>query len=487
MSVELTHLSVAQLQAKLYAKEVTARQLVEAYRASIAKDNARLNVYLETFDDADEIADTLQKKIDAGERLPLLGVPYAMKDNILIEGKKASAASKALEGYVAPYSATVSEKLAAAGAICLGRVNMDEFAMGGSTENSAFGPTRNPRDDSRVPGGTSGGSAAAVAADMAAFAIGSDTGGSIRQPSAFCGVVGLKPTYGAVSRHGLIAMTSSFDVIGPIGRTVDDVALVFDVIAGKDPMDGTTADAADAARKTGIEAKPQKRRIGVPRAFVSQGLDEDIKANFEASVEALAAAGYEIVDVTMGNLLYSLAAYYVIMPAEVSSNMARFDGIRFGAHKDGANLLEDYVKTRGETLGAEVRRRIILGTYVLSSGYYDAYYAKAIAIRQAIRKDFTDALAECDAIAMPVSPVAAFEIGERSHDPLQMYLADIFTVSANLAGVPAISIPCGTVSRTNKAGTKADLPLGLQLLGAPFGEQTLFDIGRAFEKIKGNG
>lgn len=487
MREELTKLSIAELQEKLYSKQVTARQLVEAYRAVIAKDNANLNVYLETFDDADEIADLLQKKIDAGEQLPLLGIPFAMKDNILIEGKRCGAASKALDGYVAPYSATVSEKLAAAGAICLGRVNMDEFAMGGSTEHSAFGVTKNPHDDSRVSGGSSGGSAAAVAANMAAFAIGSDTGGSVRQPSSFCGVVGLKPTYGSVSRHGLIAMTSSLDVIGPIGRTVSDVEQVFNVIKGKDPMDATTESSVTRFDSMWRGSASGTKRIGVPRAFISQGLDEDVKANFDASVQKLADAGYEIIDVSMPNLLYSLSMYYIIMPAEVSSNMARFDGIRFGGHKDGPNLLEDYMKTRGELLGAEVRRRIILGTYVLSSGYYDAYYGKARAIRENIKKDFAEALKTCDAIVMPTSPVPAFEIGERSHDPLQMYLADIFTVSANLAGVPAMSVPSGTVSRTNKIGKQANLPVSIQILGAPFSEQTLFDIGRAFEKIDRNG
>jgi aspartyl-tRNA(Asn)/glutamyl-tRNA(Gln) amidotransferase subunit A len=477
--MDISSLTITELSSKLAAGELKVADVVAAYRANIAARNAELNVYLEEFA-TDAAVAAAQARIDAGERGSLLGIPFAIKDNILIEGQRSSASSRALEGYVAPYSSTAAAKIIAAGAICLGRVNMDEFAMGGSTENSAFGVTRNPVAPSRVSGGSSGGSAAAVAANMACFALGSDTGGSIRQPASFCGAVGLKPTYGAVSRHGLIAMSSSLDVIGPITRTVEDANIVLDVLAGVDAMDATTA-------AFSTEVLPRTKRIGVPRSLLSKGVDADVLANFEASLAHLAQAGYEIVDVNLDKLSYSLAAYYVIMPAEVSSNMARFDGLRFGEKVEGATLLGDYLATRGQLLGAEVRRRIILGTYVLSSGYYDAYYGKARALRDAIRSDVLKVLDTCDVIATPTSPVPAFEVGEKSGDPLSMYLADIFTVGANLVGAPAISIPSGTTPRTDSKGVSAELPLGLHLMARPFGEQVLFDIGQAFETMKADG
>ena len=483
--MDLTTLSIKELSQKLRARECTVADLVAAYRANIAARNAELNIFLEEFD-IDAAVAAAQARIDAGEEGELIGIPFAIKDNILIEGRRSSAASKALEGYVAPYSATAAKRVLDAGAICLGRVNMDEFAMGGSTENSAFGVTRNPGAPSRVSGGSSGGSAAAVAANMACFALGSDTGGSIRQPASFCGEVGFKPTYGTVSRHGLIAMASSLDVIGPIARTVEDSRIVHEVIAGVDSMDATTVDAASSVAAEAV-SRARTKRIGVPRSLLEKGVDADVLANFEESLAALKAAGYEIVDVDLSRLSYSLAAYYVIMPAEVSSNMARFDGLRFGASVEGSTLLGDYLATRGELLGAEVRRRIILGTYVLSSGYYDAYYGKARALRDAIRRDVLSVLETCDAIATPTSPVPAFEVGERSSDPLSMYLADVFTVSANLVGAPAISVPCGTTERMDAAGAPATLPLGLHLMARPFGEQVLFDIGSAFETMKANG
>jgi aspartyl-tRNA(Asn)/glutamyl-tRNA(Gln) amidotransferase subunit A len=477
--MDISSLTITELASKLATGEVKVADAVAAYRANIAARNTELNVYLEEFA-TDAAVAAAQARIDAGERDPLLGIPFAIKDNILIEGQHSSASSRALEGYVAPYSSTAAAKIIAAGAICLGRVNMDEFAMGGSTENSAFGVTRNPVAPSRVSGGSSGGSAAAVAANMACFALGSDTGGSIRQPASFCGAVGLKPTYGAVSRHGLIAMSSSLDVIGPITRTVEDANIVLDVLAGVDAMDATTA-----AFPT--ENLPRTKRIGVPRSLLAKGVDADVLANFEASLAHLAQAGYEIVDVNLDKLSYSLAAYYVIMPAEVSSNMARFDGLRFGEKVEGATLLGDYLATRGQLLGAEVRRRIILGTYVLSSGYYDAYYGKARALRDSLRKEVLAVLDTCDVIATPTSPVPAFEVGEKSGDPLSMYLADIFTVGANLVGAPAISIPSGTTARTDSKGVSAELPLGLHLMARPFGEQVLFDIGQAFETMKADG
>jgi len=477
--MDISSLTITELASKFATGEVKVADAVAAYHANIAARNAELNVYLEEFA-TDAAVAAAQARIDAGERGSLLGIPFAIKDNILIEGQHSSASSRALEGYVAPYSSTAAAKIIAAGAICLGRVNMDEFAMGGSTENSAFGVTRNPVAPSRVSGGSSGGSAAAVAANMACFALGSDTGGSIRQPASFCGAVGLKPTYGAVSRHGLMAMSSSLDVIGPITRTVEDAKKVLDVLAGVDAMDATTA-----AFPT--ERLPQTKRIGVPRSLLSKGVDADVLANFEESLAHLSQAGYEIVDVNLDKLSYSLAAYYVIMPAEVSSNMARFDGLRFGEKVEGATLLGDYLATRGQLLGAEVRRRIILGTYVLSSGYYDAYYGKARALRDSLRKEVLAVLDTCDAIATPTSPVPAFEVGEKSGDPLSMYLADIFTVGANLVGAPAISIPSGTTPRTDSKGVSAELPLGLHLMARPFGEQVLFDIGQAFETMKANG
>lgn len=477
--MDISTLTIAELSAKLAAKEIKVADVVSAYRANIAARNAALNVYLEEFNTDTAVA-AAQARIDAGEKGLLIGIPFAIKDNILIKGQRSSASSRALEGYVAPYSSTAAKKLLDAGAICLGRVNMDEFAMGGSTENSAFGVTRNPVAPARVSGGSSGGSAAAVAANMACFALGSDTGGSIRQPASFCGSVGLKPTYGVVSRHGLIAMSSSLDVIGPITRTVEDAKIVLDVMAGVDPMDATTVPLSD-------EARPITKRIGVPRSLLSKGVDTDVLANFEASLAQFAQAGYEIVDVNLDKLSYSLAAYYIIMPAEVSSNMARFDGLRFGAKVEGATLLGDYLATRGQLLGAEVRRRIILGTYVLSSGYYDAYYGKARALRDAIRKDVLAVLDTCDVIATPTSPVPAFEVGEKSGEPLSMYLADIFTVGANLVGAPAISIPSGTTSRTDSKGVATELPLGIHLMARPFGEQTLFDIGQAFETMRADG
>ncbi|MDB4516540.1 aspartyl/glutamyl-tRNA amidotransferase subunit A, partial [Crocinitomicaceae bacterium] len=347
------------------------------------------------------------------------------------------------------------------------RTNMDEFAMGSSTENSAFGPTKNPLDTSRVPGGSSGGSAAAVAANMALVALGSDTGGSIRQPGAFCGVVGLKPTYGSVSRHGLMAMGSSLDVIGPLTKTVDDAEIMFEAVRGWDKMDSTTV----PDDREQIKEK-KKYKIGVPRTFLTKGVDEDVLEAFEAGLETLRSAGHTVVDIELPTIEHSLAAYYIIMPAEVSANLARFDGVRYGLHKDGENRIDDYRQSRGKGFGREVRRRIFLGTYVLSSGYYDAYYGKAMQARDKIRSDVEEAFKDVDAIATPTSPTPAFEFGEKTTDPLSMYLADIFTVSANIIGTPAISVPHGTVERKKK-----ELPVGFQLMAPQLGEKTLFTLG----------
>lgn len=468
--MDLHTLTIEKALELLAKKEITAPQLAKAYLDVIAAKDGDIHAYLEVYKDVMAQAEEIQKKIDAGTAGPLAGIPIAIKDNILIKGKVASSASKILENYVASYDATVIEKLKKADVVFIGRTNMDEFAMGGSTENSGFGPTKNPVDTACVPGGSSGGSAAAVAMDGALVALGSDTGGSIRQPAGFCGVVGLKPTYGSVSRHGLMAMASSLDVIGPIAKTVADAELVYNVIKGKDPMDSTSVE--------GESPKKEVKVIGVPRSFLEKGVDADVLANFNESIEKLKAEGYEIKDIELPLLPYALAVYYILMPAEVSSNLARFDGVRYGSLKEGNNLLEDYMLTRGEFLGKEARRRIILGTYVLSTGYYDAFYNKAWQVRKLITEDFNKAFADVDVIATPVSPTPAFKLNERSQDPLQMYLADIFTVGPNLAGIPAISVPSGFAKREEK-----ELPLGIHFMAPAFGEQLLFEIGKKFEKI----
>jgi len=464
--INLKSLTIKKVHDAFLKKEFSARELAESYLAEIEKRNPKLNAYLEVFSDVKEQAGAADEKIKNGEAGLLTGIPFAIKDNILIQGRRAGAASKILEGYVAPYDATAIKKLKEAGAVFLGRANMDEFAMGSSTENSAYGTTKNPYDETRVAGGSSGGSAASVAANLALAALGSDTGGSIRQPAAFCGVVGLKPTYGAVSRFGLMAMGSSLDQIGPLAKTVEDVEIIFNMIRGQDLMDSTTISEKTYSRSS----LPKKFVIGVPRDFLGEGVDKEVLENFEVGLKKLEKAGVEIRDIELPNLKYSLPVYYIIMPAEVSSNLARFDGVKFGAKISGDNLLADYLKTRGQLFGKEARRRIILGTYVLSAGYYDAYYNKAIAVRKMIADDLKNVFdSGIQAIATPTTPTPAFKIGEKANDPLQMYLADIFTVTANIAGVPAISIPAGST--------------GFQLQ-APWGrEDILFEIGKKFEKI----
>ncbi|MBX4192575.1 Asp-tRNA(Asn)/Glu-tRNA(Gln) amidotransferase subunit GatA [Candidatus Parcubacteria bacterium] len=471
---ELNKLTIAEASKKLQAGEVTAVDLARACMEE-AKKRSSLNAYLEIFDDVEEqarLADARRALSPTkGKETPLLGIPLAIKDNILIEGRKVSAASKMLENYVASYDATIIRKLKEAGAVFIGRTNMDEFAMGGSTENSAFGPTKNPLDESRVPGGSSGGSAAAVAANLALGAIGTDTGGSIREPASFCGIVGFKPTYGAVSRSGLIAMGSSLDQAGPLTRSVEDAEIIFNAIHGRDPLDSTTVDDSLYPKKT-----PTKK-IGVPRALLEQGIDKDVLETFNQKLEVLKANGYEVVDVDIPSASLALAIYYVIMPAEVSTNLARLDGVRYGLSLKGSSLLEDYAKTRGEGFGPETRRRIMLGTYVLSSGYYDAYYGKAILAREKLTKEFVSVLQQVDAIVTPTAPSPAIKIGEKS-DPLSMYLLDIFTVTANITGNPAISIPMGTVEREGK-----QLPVGIQFTTAHGDESTLFNIGKQIEEF----
>jgi aspartyl-tRNA(Asn)/glutamyl-tRNA(Gln) amidotransferase subunit A len=495
--MDLLKLTIKEASEKLQSKEITVRELVDAYLARAKEINDDHNTYLEFFDDVDAQVEAAQARIDSGNigesddkdsaAAPTLltGIPIALKDNIMIEGKKASAASKILENYTATYTATAARKLIDAGAVILGRLNMDEFAMGGSTENSAFGPTKNAHDTDRVAGGSSGGSAVAVATQAAMATLGSDTGGSIRQPAAFNGVVGLKPTYGSVSRNGLMAMASSLDIIGPITKTVEDAEIIFNIIKGVDPLDSTTVEAGadggaanDAATKTVTKKEPKK--IGVPRGFLKEGVDPDVLANFDAALEKMQADGYEIVDVDLPSFEYALAVYYVLMPAEVSSNMARYDGIKYGASagndSETGDLIDGYFKTRGRFLGAEVRRRIMLGTYVLSAGYSDQYYNQASAVRTLMRQELEKVFTEVDVVALPTTPTPAFKIGEKSDDPLQMYLEDIFTVPANLTGVPAISIPSGTVDRDGKS-----LPLGLQLIAPQLAEQLLFKVGQKFE------
>lgn len=463
--------TIAETQKELTDGTISSEELAQEVRDVVTEHDKDVNAYLEVFDlPAEAVA-------KAGEANgALAGIPIAVKDNILIKGHIASAASKMLEGYHAPYDAEVITRLKHAGVQVVGRTNMDEFAMGGSTENSAFGATKNPRAPAYVPGGSSGGSAAAVAYGGALAALGSDTGGSIRQPAAFCGVVGLKPTYGAVSRRGLIAMASSLDQIGPITHTVSDAETVFNCIRGHDSKDSTSA---SDAHHTSNEEKEVKT-IGVPYDLASgEGVDERVTQNLEASVEKLKKEGYEITDISLQELTHALSAYYVIMPAEVSSNLARFDGIRYGYAQKGETMFDDYALTRSEGFGAEVTRRILLGTFVLSSGYYDAYYNSAVKVRQHVRAAFRRVFKEVDVLMLPTTPTPAFKIGEKINDPLQMYFADIFTVPMNLGGVPAISVPSGTTSEDG-----VELPLGMQFVAPEFAESRLFAIGKAFETIQ---
>ena len=406
----------------------------------------------------------------------LSGIPMAVKDNILVEDVRCTAGSKILENYIAPYDAQVVKKLKEKEVVILGKTNLDEFAMGSSTENSAFGSTRNPHDLTRVPGGTSGGSAAAVAANLCSFALGSDTGGSIRQPASFCGVVGLKPTYGAVSRFGLIAFASSLDQIGPLTKTVEDARIVFEAISGKDPLDSTSVEINLKSEILSLKSI----KIGVPKEYFIKGIDPEVEKVIKAAIKKYEEMGAKIEEVSLPHTEYALPCYYVIVPSEASANLARYDGIKYGYSKISnlksqiSNLLDVYLKSRGEGLGAEVRRRIMLGTYALSAGYYEAYYLRAQKVRTLIRKDFDRAFEKVDAIFTPVSPTPAFKLGEKIDDPLTMYLSDIFTVSVNLAGLPALSLPVGKARK---------LPVGLQIIGKPFEENKILEIGEIFEKL----
>ena len=467
--MDLKNLTIKSARDSLDKGEFTALDLVSSYLKQI-EEKRDLNAYLEVFDDVLDQAKKADLEIKEGKNKekPLLGIPFSIKDNILIEGKKVTSASKILDSFVAPYDATAIKKLKDAGAIFLGRTNMDEFAMGGSTENSAYGVTRNPYDIERVAGGSSGGSAVSVATDGALISLGSDTGGSVRQPASFCGIVGLKPTYGSVSRNGLMAMGSSLDVIGTFSKNVSDAEITFDVIKGKDTMDSTSVSEEDFSE---VKEK-QKLTIGVPEKLLEMdGISDDVKENFQKSLEKLKGLGFKIQKIDLPNVSMSLAIYYILMPAEVSSNLSRFDGVKYGFHRDGKDLLDDYLKTRGDGFGKEVRRRILLGTYVLSAGYYDAYYNKALLGREMIKKDLDDAFKEVDLIMTPTTPTTAWKIGEHT-DPLSDYLADIFTVTANIAGIPAISLPSGF--------DKNNMPMGIQFMAPYMAEKYLFNVGKKF-------
>ena len=464
---------IKELHDKLINKEITATELIKGYFQVIDEKDNQIKAFLTlTKDSALEQAEKIDEKIKEGKEINVLeGIPYAIKDNMLVKGVKATAGSKILENYTASFDATVVKKLKEQGAILLGKTNMDEFAMGSSTENSAFFTTKNPHDLERVPGGSSGGSAASVASKMSIFALGSDTGGSIRQPAGFCGVVGFKPSYGAVSRHGLIAMASSLDIIGPFAQNVEDAEIIFKSIAGKDTMDSTSQDISVATDKT---QNIQNTVFGLPKEYFQEGLDDKIKKTIEGVIEKIKSQGAIIKEVSLPSTSYALPCYYIIMPAEVSSNLARFDGIRYSSINDYSNLHDIYFKTRGEGFGEEVRRRIVLGTYVLSSGYYDAYYKKAQQVRRLIAKEFNEVFKEVDFLITPTSPTFPFKIGEKADDPLSMYLSDIFTVGANIAGIPAINLPCG----------KADnLPINMQIIGPYLSDFSLLNISKTIENI----
>lgn len=476
MKIDLEKLTIREAHRAMKEGEYTACDLAQAYLDNIKPE---WNVFIEVFDDVLEQAKEADKRFQEGTAELMTGVPMAIKNNILIKGKRTTAGSKILENYKATYNATVIKKLKEAGAVFIGGTNLDEFAMGSSTENSAFGVTKNAFDLERVAGGSSGGSAVAVAKNMALVALGTDTGGSIRQPASFNGILGLKTTYGRVSRNGAIAMGSSFDQIGPLAKNVDDIKIVYECIKGNDPLDSTTLNDEESASKEKEIDLNKKMKIGVPRDFLKQGVIEDLMEEFEKALEILRKKGYEICDIDLSKIKYSLAVYYILIPAEVSANLARFDGVRFGFKKEGENLLEDYMKTKGFGFGKEVRRRIILGTYILSAGYKDAYYKKAQIFRESLREDFRDIFKQVDVIVMPTTPGPAFKIGSKENDPLQMYLEDIFTVPSNVVGNPALSVPMAFVNRGG-----VDLPVSLQLLAPHLFENLLFKIADDFLNSK---
>jgi len=475
--MDLNTLTIDAARDAVQERRTTATALAEAFYSKIEKDDPQIGAYLTLSKErALEQAARMDSLAAKGEKLPPLGgVPVGIKDVMVTRGVRTTAGSKILANYVPPYDCTAVARMEAAGAVVLGKLNCDEFAMGSSTENSAWHPVHNPRDLSRVPGGSSGGSAAAVAADMAVATLGSDTGGSIRQPASFCGVVGLMPTYGRVSRYGLIAFASSLDHIGPLTKTVKDAAIVLQIIAGRDPMDSTSAEVPVPDYIAELEKPVAGLKLGVAKEYFGEGLDSEIRQSVEAAIQKLAKLGCEIVPVSLPHTEYAIPTYYIVATAEASSNLARFDGVRYGHRaSDARTLSEMYRRTRDQGFGAEVKRRIMLGTYALSAGYYDAYYLKAQKVRTLLVRDFEEAFKKVDAIVTPTSPTAAFKLGEKTSDPLAMYLADIFTVTADLVGIPGISIPCGE--------TKEKLPIGLQILGKHFDESTILRVAHAYEK-----
>jgi len=474
--MDLTSLTIKQVHQGLLDKKFSVLELTKLYLKKIKKEDKQINAFLDICEDkALEQAKETDKMIALKKEIPLLaGVLFGVKDNILVEGVQATAGSRILKNYIAPYNATCIERLKKQGAIVLGKTNLDEFAMGSSTENSAFGPTKNPRDLTRVPGGSSGGSAAAVASNFCHFALGSDTGGSIRQPASFCGVVGLSPTYGAVSRYGLIALASSLDQIGPITKTVEDCKIIFDIIKGEDDLDSTSASAKqliDSDIKTVKDLV-----IGIPKEYFIKGIDAGVLKLIKEAIKKYEKLGAKTKEISLNLTKYALACYYIINPSEVSANLARYDGIKYGHSadtKDSDNLLEVYLKSRQQGFGDEVKRRIMIGTFALSSGYYEAYYLRAQKVKELIKKDFEKAFKEVDVIFTPVTPTPAFKIGEKATNLLEMYLSDIFTVSGKLAGIPAISVPCGEVN---------GLPVGLQVIGKSFEDDKIIKVAEFLEK-----
>src|SRR3989339_473925 len=469
--MDLTDLTIKQAHQGFKKKEFSARELALAYLKKIKQTDKDLNAYLSVAEEsALSDAELADKKIASGNFSELTGIPCAIKDAILVEGQKCTAASKILKNYTAVYDATVTKKLKKEGSVILGKTNTDEFTMGASTENSAFGVVKNPHDKTRVAGGSSGGSAAAVAAKEACFSLGSDTGGSIRLPASFCGIVGLKPTYGRVSRYGLIAHASSLDQIGPMAKTVEDTRIIFNAIKGKDANDSTSIEPDDKEEKIDIK----ELKIGVPKEYFVEGINPEVEKIVKEAIAQYEKLGAKIVEVSLPHTPYAVPCYYIIVPAEASANLARYDGIKYGLSEQSKDLLGGYLKTRQKGLGDEVRRRIMVGTYVLSAGYYDAYYLKAQKVRTLIKRDFDNALEKVDVLMTPVSPTPAFRIGEKTADPVAMYLADIYTVPLNLAGVPGLSLPCG---RTASEG----LPVGLQIISRHFAEEKIFQVAEIYE------
>jgi aspartyl-tRNA(Asn)/glutamyl-tRNA(Gln) amidotransferase subunit A len=475
MTVELNRLTITEARDLLRKREISARELTRACLEQIKLVDPKLNAFITVCArEAHEQADAADARLAVGDTQALCGIPLAIKDIYATRGVRTTCASKILENFVPPYDATVIAKLRASGAVFLGKTNLDEFAMGSSTENSAFGPTRNPHNVERVAGGSSGGSAAAVAADQCLGSLGTDTGGSIREPASFCGVVGMKPTYSRVSRYGVIAYASSLDQVGPFAKTVRDAAIILHELAGADPRDSTCSARTVPDYEAALTGDIKGLRVGVPNEFFVAGIEPEVDQAVRAALNSYEEMGARLVEISLPHTGYAVAAYYIVATAEASANLARYDGIRFGLRVEGSNNLELYNRTRARGFGAEVKRRIMLGSFVLSAGYYDAYYLKGQKVRTLIRRDFQQAFESCDIIATPVAPTTAFSLGEKTSDPLQMYLSDIFTISVNLAGLPGISVPCGFDTD--------GLPIGLQLIGPPFGEEAVLRAGDAFER-----